>query len=162
MDLEDVRDLLFRETFAATFDAATAELPSDRVNVSLDVERIASPLQLQIIQIPASPNDQAAGVAMYQFYVPIPIGVSEAAADEVRRLLPAVNLVAPLMGFNLHEDEGFVYFRYVLLTPASATAGPTIARTVWLIYFTLDNLAADVAEVAAGHRTAAQVLDDDA
>lgn len=161
MDLEEVRDLLFKETFAATFEPATEDLPSDRVNVEFEVERIASPLQLQIIQIPEGANDQAAGVAMYQFYVPIPIEVSEAAADEVRLLLPTVNLVAPLMGFNLHETEGFVYFRYVLLTPASAAAGPTIARTVWLIYFTLDNLAADVAAVAAGLRTAAQVLDDE-
>ncbi len=161
MDLAALRDLLVAEPFQATLEPATDELPADRLTVALVVEQFASPLQLQIIRVPKAREDEMPGVELVQFYVPIPIEVTEVAAEEVRRLLPALNLDAPLMGFNYHEVERFVYFRYVLLVPTAGDVSRVLVETVWLIYFICDHLGAAAAAVAAGATTAAQVLADD-
>lgn len=160
MNLEAIRDLLLLEPFQAVFERADADIPADRVNVTLDVENLSPPLQLQITRVPKASETDMEGVEMLHFFVPFPILVQNAFVPEVLRMLPLLNLATPIMAFNYHEEERFIYFRHVLLIPQDADVRRVIAETVWLIYFTLDNLGAEIAAIVTGRKTVAQVWHD--
>ncbi len=161
MDLETIQELILLEGIEASFEPATTELPSDRVNVPLRLENLPELLQLQIIKVPKINDSDLPGVEMVQYYVPLPVLVDDAVVDEVLRLLPAVNLASPLNGFNYDEDAQAIYFRYLLLVPEGAgkeILGPVILETLWLVFFVLDNLGADITAVATGQQKASQLL----
>lgn len=62
-------------------------------------------------------------VRLLQFYVPLTVKVEEPSYAAVREALMTINLDVPLVGFNLHEELGFLYFRTVQVVPASPDAG---------------------------------------
>lgn len=107
---------------------------------------------MQIIKVPKVRDSDLPGVEMLQFYVPLPVVVEDSAVNKLLRMLPDINLASPLNGFNYDAGEQAVYFRYLLLIPKGVGAEilkDVIVETVWLIFFVLDNLGADIVAVVA-------------
>src|SRR5207302_2044775 len=70
--------------------------------------------------------------------------------ESLRQLLTQINFDVPLMGFNLHEDIGFVYFRTVQVVPASPDAGTgaTMVDMVSVAHFLVTRYAETLAQNA--------------
>ena len=147
MDLVTLRNLLADDDLIATFELADEEFDADRVDVSVEIEGFSDPLTLQIMQVETD-QDSLPGAEMVQLYAPIPLELDEEAADTIIGLLPEVNQAVPLIGFNVHPEEGFVYFRHVMLTPLGETGQQLVKEAVWMAHFALDTFAYRFAAIA--------------
>ncbi len=169
MDLESIRDLLIAEHFEALLEAADDELPAERIVVPLFLDELPGPMYLQLLVVPQEDPTEMEGVEMVQFFVPFPItepfiadaeaSETEKAAADIIAYLPHLNMEASLMGFNYDPYERFIYFRHLALLPADADVGRTVVETVWLIFFLLDNMAAEVVALALGQVSLEELLD---
>ncbi len=65
----------------------------------------------------------------------------------------------PLMGFNYDPHERFIYFRHLALLPDDVDVGRAVVETVWLIFFLMDNMAAEVVALATGQVSLDELLD---
>jgi hypothetical protein len=147
MDLDALQRVLFEDGLAAILEPRDEELDADRVSVALNVEGFEDPLVMQITQVETDPDDLE-GMELIQLYAPIPVPVEEDAVDEILGTLPEVNELVPLIGFNLHLDDQFVYYRHVMLVPAGEVGQQVVTEGVWLAHFALDAFAGGLARMA--------------
>ena len=158
MDLQSIRDLLIDEHFEALLEPADDDLPVERITIPLNLEELPGPLYLQLMVVPQEDPSEMEGVEMLQFFVPFPITEpfsaeaetteTEWTATNIVAYLPHLNLETPLMGFNFDPYERFIYFRHLALLPDDADVGRAVVETVWLIFFLMDNMAAEVVALA--------------
>jgi hypothetical protein len=109
------------------------------------------------------------GVEMLQFFVPFPITEpfyaeaetteTEKAAADIIAYLPHLNLETPLMGFNYDPYERFIYFRHLALLPGDVDVGRAVVETVWLIFFLMDNMAAELVALTLGQVSLGELLE---
>jgi len=169
VDLQAIRDLLIEEQFEVFLEPADDELPAERITVPLILEELPGPLYLQLLVVPQEDPTEMEGVEMLQFFVPFPItepfsaeaesSETKKAAADIIAYLPHLNLEAPLMGFNYDPHERFIYFRHLALLPSDADVGRAVVETVWLIFFLMDNMAAEVVALAMGQVSLDELLD---
>jgi hypothetical protein len=146
MDLDALRRILFEDGLPAIFEPRDEEFDADRVGVALDTEGFLDPLILQITQIETTPGDLP-DMELVQLYTPIPVSIEEDAVDEILAALPEVNEAVPLIGFNLHLEDRFIYYRHVMLAPAGDIGLQVVKEGVWLAHFALDAFAAGLARM---------------
>jgi hypothetical protein len=161
---------LIEEYFEAVLEPADDELPAERITIPLNLEELPGPLYLQLMVAPQEKPSEMEGVEMLQFFVPFPITEpfsaeaqpteTEKAAADIIAYLPHLNLEAPLMGFNYDPYERLIYFRHLALLPGDADVGRAVVETVWLIYFLMDNMAAEVIALALGQVSLSELIDD--
>ena len=113
MDFPALVKVLTADDLNAAFEPASEEFDADHVNVAMDIEGFADPLTIQITQIEVE-SDSMSGFEMIQIYIPIPLELDEESVDEIVGVLPDVNQQVPLIGFNVHPEENFLYFRHLL------------------------------------------------
>lgn len=147
MDLELLTAELVLDGIDAEFGVATDDLPSDRVDVLLQVDGFTDRISLQITQIETDP-DAMPGVEMFQLWAAFPLELTGEGVERVARFLPVVNTMTPLVGFNVLPDERLVYFRHVGIVSDQPVAVAAILRSVWLAHYALDHLAAGIVQVA--------------
>jgi hypothetical protein len=143
MDLQALTTVLAHDELLADFIPADADIDTGRVNVALIVDGFADLLNLQITQIDIEPNSLS-GLEMVQLYAPIPLELDENALAAVLEVLPEVNQAVPLIGFNVHLQEEFIYFRYVMLVPAGEIGLKLVTEATWMAHFALDNFASSL------------------
>jgi hypothetical protein len=148
MDLQALQKTLFEDNLPAAFLPADEELDAARVNVALDVEGFSQPIVLQITQVETEVG-ALSGLELIQLFAPIPLELEEEAASEIVWALPAINEVVPLVGFNVHPEERFVYFRHVMLVPEGEVGRGVVVEAVWMAHFALDMWASEFAAAAA-------------
>ena len=78
---------------------------------------------------------------MIQIYAPIPLEIDEESVDDIVGFLPDINQQVPLIGFNVHLEEQFVYFRHVMLSPEGKTGAQMVTEAVWLSQYAVDTFA---------------------
>jgi hypothetical protein len=147
MDLDTLQRILFKEGLTAISAPRDEEFDADRVEVALDTEGFVDPIVLQITQIETDPDDLP-DMELIQIYAPIPVPVEEDAVDEILAVLPDVNEAVPLIGFNLHLEDRFVYYRHVMLVPTGKIGLQVAKEGVWLAHFALDAFAGGLARMA--------------
>ncbi len=147
MDLAALCDVLDADGLTAVFEPESAEFDADRVDVALEIEGFADPLTLQITQVETNP-DTLPDLEMAQLYAPIPIEFDEDSVQAILEVLPDVNEAVPLIGFNLHLEESFVYFRHVMLVPVGEMGQRLITEAAWMVNFALDTYAQRFAAIA--------------
>jgi hypothetical protein len=139
MDLPAIAAEMVADGLEAVFNEATEELPSDRIDVELEVTDFNEPLFMQVTQIDVD-SEAMPEVEMYQIWVGIPEPLTpDALADAISRL-PALNILTPLIGFNVNVEENFGYFRHVGLAPESKP-GRVMTEAVWLAAFAIEHFA---------------------
>ncbi len=147
MDFRVLEQVLNDDDLSAAFEAASEEFDTDRVDVAIDIEGFDEPLVLQITQIEVESDDEPE-FEMIQIYVPIPLDLNEEAVDDIIGVLPDVNQQVPLIGFNVHLEEQFVYFRHVMLSPEGETGTKMVTEAVWLSQYAVDTFALQFLEFA--------------
>jgi hypothetical protein len=160
MNLVDIQAVLEADDFETLLQTADDEIPVDRLQVALDnPENEEEPYILELIYIPGV-EAELDDVKLLQFFVPLD-DVAPAALEEARRLLPHLNLQLPLVGFNLHEEGHYFYFRHVLALPEESRGdqdGSVITETVWLIYYLVRTFQSGLSKIAQGQQTVANLL----
>ena len=114
--LDLLEKVLTEDVYKVQRHAATADTP-DYLEARLDDD-----YELQAVVLPGL-ESELPDVRLLQLYIPLPIDVSRDKHEAVRRALTQVNFDVPLMGFNLHEEMSFLYFRTVQVVPASPDVG---------------------------------------
>ena len=147
MNFQALVKVLTADDLSSVFEPADEDFDADHVNVTMDIDGFAEPLTLQITQIEVESDDMS-GFEMIQIYVPIPLELDEESVDDLVGVLPDVNQAVPLIGFNVHLEEKFMYFRHVMLTPKGKTGAQMIAEAVWLSQFAVDTFAHQFLEFA--------------
>jgi len=111
--LDLLEKVLTEDVYKIQRHAATADTP-DYLEVRLDDD-----YELQALVLPGL-ESELPDVRLLQLYIPLPIDVSRDKHEAVRAALTQVNFDVPLMGFNLHEELSFLYFRTVQVVPLQA------------------------------------------
>jgi hypothetical protein len=145
MNLLTLKDNISEDGLPASFEPATEGFDAERVNVKLDIDGFAEPLTLQITEIE---TDQIKDLEMVQLYAPISIELGEAQARDILQILPEINEAVPLIGFNIHPEEKFVYFRHVMLVPEGNIGLKVVTEGTWMAHFALDMFAGRIAAIA--------------
>jgi hypothetical protein len=122
---------------------ATDETP-DYLEARLDDD-----FELQALVLPGL-ESELPDVRLLQLYIPLPIEVSRERHEAVRRGLTKVNFDVPLMGFNLHEELSFLYFRTVQVLPAvpDVGTGATLLDMVSIAHYLVTRYVEPLAEMA--------------
>jgi hypothetical protein len=122
---------------------ATDETP-DYLEARLDDD-----YELQAVVLPGL-ESELPDVRLLQLYIPLPFEVSPQNQEAVRSALTKVNFDVPLMGFNLHEEMGFLYFRTVQVVPAAPDVGTgaTLLDMVSIAHYLVTRYAGPLAEMA--------------
>lgn len=150
MDLHALSKTLFQEEhLPAIVEDATDAIDADHVKVAIEIDGFSEPLVLQIMHVETDPEVMS-GLEMIQLYAPIPVELTEEAVEQIVWTLPEINEVVPLIGFNLHLEDNFVYFRHVLLAPEGEAGRRVVTEAVWMARFALDTFATEFA--ALGRR----------
>ena len=139
--------VLTADDLDAAFEPASEEFDADHVNVAMAIDGFSEPLTLQITQIEVE-SDNESDFEMIQIYVPIPLELDEESADDIIGVLPDVNQEVPLIGFNVHPEEKFLYFRHVMLSPKGKIGAQMITEAAWLSQFAVDTFALQFLEFA--------------
>lgn len=139
MDLPAIAAEMVADGLEAVFNAATEELPSDRIDIEVEVFGFDEPLSLQVTHVEVD-GDAMPEVEMYQIWAGIPEVLTQEAIEEAVLRLPALNILTPLIGFNVNVDEAFSFFRYVGLAPET-NPGRVVTEACWLAAFALENFA---------------------
>ncbi|MBV9096932.1 MAG: hypothetical protein JO079_02640 [Frankiaceae bacterium] len=121
----------------------TADTP-DYLETRLDDE-----YELQAVVLPGL-ESELPDVRLLQLYIPMIMDVSPDKHDAVRSALTQVNFDVPLMGFNLHEQMGFLYFRTVQVVPAAPDAGTgaSLLDMVSIAHYLVTRYAGPLGEIA--------------
>lgn len=122
---------------------ATADTP-DYLEARLDDD-----YEVQAVVLPGL-ESELPDVRLLQLYIPLPFDVPASKHEAVRSALTQVNFDVPLMGFNLHEEMGFLYFRTVQVVPASPDVGTgaTLLDMVSIAHYLVTRYAEPLAELA--------------
>jgi len=141
--LDLLEKVLTEDVFKVQRHAATADTP-DYLEVRLDDD-----YELQAVVLPGL-ESELPDVRLLQLYIPLPFEVSPGKHEAVRSALTTVNFDVPLMGFNLHEEMSFLYFRTVQVVPASPDVGTgaTLLDMVSIAHYLVTRYAGPLAEVA--------------
>ncbi len=142
--LDLLEKVLAEDEFKVQRHAVTAETP-DYLEARLDDD-----FELQAVVLPGL-ESELPDVRLLQLYIPLPIDVSRDKHEAVRSALTQVNFDVPLMGFNLHEEMSFLYFRTVQVVPASPDVGTgaTLLDMVSIAHYLVTRYAEPLAAVAA-------------
>lgn len=137
MELADLKALLVDEGFVAVVDPDT---DPGRVIAVLPVDDGAAEHLLEIMALPV-PETQIENARLVQFFAPLAHDLTLDAMAEIAHLLPRINQLAPLMGFNLDYERKLVYFRHVAMLPRSLDASfeALMLETVWLVHYVIDS-----------------------
>jgi hypothetical protein len=143
--LDLLEKVLSDEAYKVQRHPATDETP-DYLEARLDDD-----YELQAVVLPGL-ESELPDVRLLQLYIPLPFEVSQSRHESVRSALTKVNFDVPLMGFNLHEEMSFLYFRTVQVVPASPDVGTgaTLLDMVSIAHFLVTRYADTLAEIAAG------------
>jgi hypothetical protein len=141
--LDLLEKVLSDDAFKVQRHPATADTP-DYLEARLDDD-----YELQAVVLPGL-ESELPDVRLLQLYIPLPIDVSRDKHDTVRAALTQVNFDVPLMGFNLHEEMSFLYFRTVQVVPASPDVGTgaTLLDMVSIAHYLVTRYAEPLAGVA--------------
>jgi hypothetical protein len=112
--------------------------------------RLDDDYELQAVVLPGL-ESELPDVRLLQLYIPLPFEVASTKHESVRSALTKVNFDVPLMGFNLHEEMSFLYFRTVQVVPAvpDAGTGATLLDMVSIAHFLVTRYAGTLAEIAS-------------
>jgi hypothetical protein len=123
--------------------AADGDAP-EHIEVRLDDD-----YELQALVLPGL-ESELPDVRLLQLYIPLPFEVSKKRIGAVREALTQLNFDVPLMGFNLHEELAFVYFRTVQVVPAAPDVGTgaTMLDMVSISHFLVNRYAEGLAALA--------------
>lgn len=139
MDLPAIAEEMIADGLEAVFNVATEELPSDRIDIEVEVAGFDEPLSLQVTQVDVD-GEAMPEVEMYQIWAGIPESLTPEAVEEAVLRLPALNILTPLIGFNVNVDEDFGFFRYIGLAP-EMNPGRVVTEACWLAAFALEHFA---------------------
>ncbi|MDQ1685440.1 MAG: hypothetical protein QOC82_2177 [Frankiaceae bacterium] len=141
--LDLLEKVLSEDVYKVQRHAATAETP-DYLEARLDDD-----FELQAVVLPGL-ESELPDVRLLQLYIPLPIDVSTDKHEAVRSALTQVNFDVPLMGFNLHEEMSFLYFRTVQVVPASPDVGTgaTLLDMVSIAHYLVTRYVEPLAEIA--------------
>jgi len=141
--LDLLEKVLTEDVYKVQRHAATDETP-DYLEARLDDD-----YELQAVVLPGL-ESELPDVRLLQLYIPLPIDVARDKHEAVRRALTQVNFDVPLMGFNLHEEMSFLYFRTVQVVPASPDVGTgaTLLDMVSIAHYLVTRYAEPLAGVA--------------
>ncbi|MDQ1748588.1 MAG: hypothetical protein QOD07_2851 [Frankiaceae bacterium] len=141
--LDLLEKVLGEDSFKVQRHPATGDTP-DHLEVRLDDD-----YELQAVVLPGL-ESELPDVRLLQLYIPLPIDVSPDKHEAVRSALTEVNFDVPLMGFNLHEEMSFLYFRTVQVVPASPDVGTgaTLLDMVSIAHYLVTRYAEPLAGVA--------------
>jgi len=142
--LDLLEKVLTEDVYKIQRHAATADTP-DYLEARLDDD-----YELQALVLPGL-ESELPDVRLLQLYIPLPIDVSRDKHEAVRAALTQVNFDVPLMGFNLHEELSFLYFRTVQVVPASPDVGTgaTLLDMVSIAHYLVTRYAEPLAELAS-------------
>jgi hypothetical protein len=158
MNLTAIQSILV-DDFETLFQPASEDIPLDRLLVALDnPQDDEEPYMLELLYIPGV-QAELDDVKLLQFFLPLD-DVLPSALAEARHLLTHINQQLPLVGFNLHEEGRYFFFRYVLVMPEQPRGdqdGDVVRETVWLIYYLLHNFQSSLSAIASGQQTVASL-----
>ncbi|MBT3223007.1 MAG: hypothetical protein HN348_28365 [Proteobacteria bacterium] len=114
MDIQAVYDALQPE-FAVMLQRAGDARPIDGVVVLVPTEQ-GSDLVLDIMFMPGM-EEHLSHLELLQLYIQFPIDLDPSVVPKLRQLLLKININLPLPSFGLHEEDDYLYFKYMLGLP---------------------------------------------
>ena len=94
-----------------------------------------------------------------QFEAPLPFTVKEQCSQEIASFLFFLNRQLELPGFELDEGNGYILYRYVLLTPENDIKLIVLKGIIGSILLILDLFGEGIEKVAAGETTFNEILE---
>ena len=149
MELQTIETALKSEPFETLLQAPSAEIPVERLLVSLPSD-ISDDLILELLYIPGLEKELEAN-KLLQFFTVLPCDVAVEKQVELQQLLIGLNVNLPVPSFGFREDDNLVYHKYVDFVPNQSDRYPVsaIVETIWLIAYIIDLFYEQIATVAA-------------
>ena len=140
MDLVQIQEALDSENLTTVLEEATEQIPVDRLLIELPREDSSQELQLELLFIPGL-DEELEGKKLLQFFVYMPVEISQSARDELKTAILDVNLNLPLMAFGLDTENQFVYFRHVAMFGKDLAAKDleVVTELVWMVYYVVES-----------------------
>lgn len=139
MDLRTIKKHLEKEGFTTSLEPATEDAPLDQLFVLLQLDEPEVELILELAYVPGI-EDELDDIKLLQFYAGLPFAVDEASIDRWMRLVLKSNLALPMMGFGINEEDGYLYFRFVLPLPKKPSNADRalVVQSAWMVFFLVE------------------------
>lgn len=159
MILDQLKDILEKESFECALTPATSKIPFKRLLVVLDLddkkrERLVEIIAYEQKMSPefALPQSSALPYRL-QFRIDLPFKVQNLALSQVSSLLLFVNQLLDLPGFELNELEGRVSYRYVWIAQAPSLDPLSVMSIMGTLILNLALFADTIETLANGQIT---------
>lgn len=152
MNLIDFKEILDKDDFTTAYFEKNKQLPFDRLNVVLPVDL---PDKI-ILEMLFSPGMDAIlkGFKLFQYFVRLPFDLDSEAIPDLKSFLLKLNMGIPLMGFGLNEEDGYLYFKSLIMIPNQETISEDLVsvmhENVYLVGFIFNRFYPLIRKVATG------------
>lgn len=142
------------EGFLTRLIPASEEVPLEQLVVVLYDNNPELIWQLEIMFLPLIEEP-----SVLQFFVPLPFEINQISISDLARFILLLNTKLSLTGFELREENGWVYYRHLMTCSESELDEELIVNTVWMISYVLDRFAPILREVVEGHKNLQQGIE---
>lgn len=159
MILDQLKDILEKESFECAVTPPTQKVPFQRLLVVLDLDHKK---RERIVEIIANEQKVSSEFALppltslpyrFQFRIDLPFKIQNFALSQVSSLLLFLNQLLDLPGFELNELEGRVSYRYVWIAQAASLDKFSIMSIMGTIILNLALFADTIESLADGQKT---------
>ncbi|HZQ97301.1 MAG TPA: hypothetical protein VFC93_00640 [Chloroflexota bacterium] len=154
MPVPDLRQVVaaFAADFPTRLIPPSEDTPEPQLFVDVGPDGRGRPRRLELIFLPHDDN------AYYlQLFILLPFAVVPERAAELARIVAAVNLKLPLVGFGMSEQDGWVFYRAVVPVPNDRELdAEVVSGAGWMAYYLVDQCADLLEDVATGAKTFAE------
>lgn len=150
MELKDIQNALESDNFETALQPAGEHAPMERLLVLLPNDD-RDDLVVELLFIPGIEKEMESS-KLLQFFVPIPCDIREQSQVELMKLLLKLNINLPLPAFGFHEEQDFVYYKYVMPLSLQDSANDlgTIVEAIWLIAYFIELYCPTIVATATG------------
>ena len=169
--ITDLAQYLTAEEFTAQAMPASAQAPADQLIVQLEPERLNWKLHAELAFTSdlerakntggAQPEEEDDNRDYLQFFVLLPLRFSPERAGDMSRLVAMINNTLPLIGFSISENQGWVFFRHMMLILDSKVDPAAVCENLTMIEYLIETFGRALDELSSGNKTLIQIVKDD-
>jgi hypothetical protein len=96
-----------------------------------------------------------------QFFVLLPINCPLERAGDMSRLVALANNAMPLVGFSISENQGWVFFRHLMICLDGKVDHKAVSETLLTMEYLIGTFGTTLEGLSSGTKTYDQILHDD-
>jgi hypothetical protein len=167
--LSDLAVYLNNEGYTTQEVPASEQAPADQLFVQLNPDPLDWDLHAELAFIgDLDPEKNLDGnkegenqIDYLQYFVLLPIVCPLEKAGDMSRLVTLANNALPLVGFSISENQGWVFFRHLMLCIDGKIDHRIVSETLMTMEYLIGTFGNALEDLASGTKTFDQILADD-